>query len=209
VQVEPFRVFLKHVCSGLIYLHDNEYMHRDLKPENILLKVEEGRAVVKLADFGTIKDFKETTQGDEKNLHSADPGTTKYGAPEVIYYEGPYTTSCDLWSVSITSVQLISGYHPVVTDESRNSTSRSSNTIYCRRISSDDPFTDLPDKVGLGGKLGEILGRCLERDPEERPSAGDVLEVVGGLENGGVLLRDWFESLGIGEDIETKRARKR
>ena len=97
----------------------------------------------------------------------------------------------------------------MVTDESRNSTSRSSNDIYCRRISSDDPFTDLPEKVGLGGKLGEILGRCLERDPEERPSAGDVLKVVGGLENDGVLLRDWFDNLGIGEDIETKRARKR
>ena len=55
VQVEPFRAFLKHVCSGLIYLHDNGYMHRDLKPGNILLKVEEGRAVAKLADFGTIK----------------------------------------------------------------------------------------------------------------------------------------------------------
>ena len=55
VRVEPFRAFLRHVCSGLIYLHDRHYMHRDLKPGNILLKAEGGTAVVKLADFGTIK----------------------------------------------------------------------------------------------------------------------------------------------------------
>ena len=55
VQVLPFKAFLKHVCSGLKYLHTNNYMHRDLKPGNVLLRADNGAAVVKIADFGTIK----------------------------------------------------------------------------------------------------------------------------------------------------------
>ena len=55
VQVMPFKVFLKHVCSGLQYLHSNHYMHRDFKPGNVLLRANNKAAVVKIADFGTIK----------------------------------------------------------------------------------------------------------------------------------------------------------
>ena len=46
-------VIMEQIATGLGYLHGQEppLMHRDIKPSNILVTVEDGRHVVKLADF--------------------------------------------------------------------------------------------------------------------------------------------------------------
>jgi serine/threonine protein kinase len=55
--------------------------------------------------------------------------------------------------------------------------------------------------MGLEEDLADILAQCLERDPEKRPSAEDVLKFLGGEQDDGRLLYEWFRSeLGIYED---------
>ena len=40
--------FMKQLCEGLAYLHENNILHRDLKPQNILLTAEHD---VKIGNF--------------------------------------------------------------------------------------------------------------------------------------------------------------
>ena len=52
-------LFIKEAVEGVYHLHsqDPPVVHRDLKTENLLLKVEHGKLVLKLGDFGTAREF--------------------------------------------------------------------------------------------------------------------------------------------------------
>ena len=47
-EIDAFYFFVQ-VCSGLYFLHTNEYIHRDIKPENLLI---ENDSILKICDFG-------------------------------------------------------------------------------------------------------------------------------------------------------------
>lgn len=52
---------VSQIATGLQFLHRNDIIHRNLKPSNILISLwEDGRATVKLSDFGISKVFEET-----------------------------------------------------------------------------------------------------------------------------------------------------
>lgn len=55
VKKQAFCAYLKHVLSGLSFIHEWTLMHRDIKDSNTLVKINEGKVVIKLSDFGTVK----------------------------------------------------------------------------------------------------------------------------------------------------------
>jgi serine/threonine protein kinase len=69
------------IIEGVNYLHTQSppLIHRDLKPVNILLKRDKRGNLVKIADFGLLAIHKFVEES-----HTADKGTVKYMAPEVI-----------------------------------------------------------------------------------------------------------------------------
>lgn len=76
---------LKHVTSGLEYLHQRKIIHRDLKPENIVSKLNNARNhdgkqstnTYKIIDLGFAKEL------GPKSLTSSFLGTLQYAAPEL------------------------------------------------------------------------------------------------------------------------------
>ena len=66
----------KQLCDVLAYLHSRiqPVIYRDMKPSNIMLKPD---GKVMLIDFGTAREFKETSVADTTCL-----GTQGYAAPE-------------------------------------------------------------------------------------------------------------------------------
>lgn len=71
------RLYLKQLCEGLKYMHENGVCHRDLKPENIML---DDKFNVKIADFG----FAALTAGKDKDgMLRTQLGTHSYMAPEI------------------------------------------------------------------------------------------------------------------------------
>jgi eukaryotic-like serine/threonine-protein kinase len=58
-----------HVCSAVQHAHQKGIIHRDLKPGNILVTTVDGRAILKVIDFGVAKALGQKLT--EKTLHTS------------------------------------------------------------------------------------------------------------------------------------------
>lgn len=146
----------RQVLSGLKYLHVNGVTHRDLKPANILV---DNSAVVKICDFGVSR---------SENVQTINPGqqhmvgTPWYIAPEMVEYR-PYTTSVDIWSLGCTVLELATGrrpYHEL-----------SAMQVLFRMV--EDRGPRIPSHLSEEAK--DFLKACWIWDPQERPSAAELL----------------------------------
>jgi len=101
---EPEAVCLvAQVCKAVEYMHSVGIIHRDLKPENLLFK-DSDHKVIKIADFGESRSFK------EGQLHTY-CGTPDYMAPEIIRGES-YSSEVDIWSIAVITYVMLAGYPP-------------------------------------------------------------------------------------------------
>lgn len=99
--------FMRQFANGLKYLQDNNIVHRDLKPQNLLLhKDDDGKLVLKIADFGFAK-YMDSQQGLLETLC----GSPLYMAPEILRGES-YTALADLWSVGAILYEMLCGRPP-------------------------------------------------------------------------------------------------
>eukprot|EP01135_Chromosphaera_perkinsii_P009288 Nk52_evm40s1705 gene=Nk52_evmTU40s1705 len=96
------KFYVSEVLVAIDYLHSLGIVYRDLKPENILITA---KGHIKLIDFGFAK---EIGNGKAKSF----VGSPVYIAPEVIKTREGYGKSCDLWSIGVLTVELLSGHLP-------------------------------------------------------------------------------------------------
>ncbi|KPI85196.1 putative protein kinase [Leptomonas seymouri] len=94
--------FMRQMLQALAYIHKRGYFHRDLKPENLLLRKEaSGEEVLKLADFGLVKE-----------IHSRPPftdyvSTRWYRSPELLLQDRFYSSPVDIWATGCIMAELI------------------------------------------------------------------------------------------------------
>eukprot|EP01017_Pseudomicrothorax_dubius_P028439 TRINITY_DN3378_c0_g1_i1.p1 TRINITY_DN3378_c0_g1~~TRINITY_DN3378_c0_g1_i1.p1 ORF type:complete len:1082 (+),score=271.01 TRINITY_DN3378_c0_g1_i1:140-3385(+) len=147
-------IYIKQVLTGLDYLHSQGVVHRDIKGANILTTKE---GVVKLADFGVATKLSET----EKCLSFA--GTPYWMAPEMIEMRGHISTSCDIWSVGCTIIELLTGnppYHEL-----------GQYPAMFRIVQDDHPA--LPN--GISESCRSFLLKCFQKEPGLRIDAKRLL----------------------------------
>ena len=89
------RRILLEVALGLEYLHSEHVVHRDIKPANVLL---DGEMHAKISDFGIATRFAMETL-------TADIGTARYMAPEVIF--GPYDERADIFAFGVLTWETL------------------------------------------------------------------------------------------------------
>ncbi|KAF0899577.1 hypothetical protein E2562_020770 [Oryza meyeriana var. granulata] len=90
------------ISKGMDYLHQNNIIHRDLKTANLLMGYHQ---VVKIADFGVAR------QGNEDGQMTAETGTYRWMAPEIINHK-PYDHKADVFSFAIVLWELATSKVP-------------------------------------------------------------------------------------------------
>jgi len=137
---------LLQIAEALVVAHDAQIIHRDLKPANILLTDSDR---VKVLDFGI------AARLDVDSSGGGVCGTPYYMAPEQIRGEMP-TPATDIYSLGTTAYHLATGHPPF----------RKGNVIQAQlEKKPKDPCEENPE---LSRELGNIILRCLEKDPTKR-----------------------------------------
>lgn len=155
---ELVRNYTRQLLMGLEYLHGARIVHRDLKGGNILVTRD---GIVKLADFGASKAYKDATITDGmKSLR----GSVFWMAPEVIKGTG-YGRRADVWSLGCTVIEMLSGKHPWPELDNHWS------AMFQIAKNVDGP----PRPEHITDLARDFLDKCLEYDPKQRPTAAELL----------------------------------
>lgn len=195
LHVNVIRVYTKQLLDGLAYLHANNVIHRDIKCANILV---DDQGIVKLADFGASKRLDPAqvratkTDGDvsqsrdslkehlQKQSEVDSPlafgaaatmirGTPYYMAPECVTNHGDVGFAADIWSLGCSVLEMLTGNPPW---KKRNFPSVHALMFFLAE-SGETPVQDIPQKAPH--ELKTFLSACFRRNPEERPSAKQLL----------------------------------
>jgi serine/threonine protein kinase/formylglycine-generating enzyme required for sulfatase activity/dienelactone hydrolase len=156
------------LADALTSAHGQGVVHRDLKPANIMFDAD-GR--VKILDFGLAKLTEEvssdgaTVTSDGRTMAGQMIGTLAYMSPEQA--EGANVDHrSDIFSLGIVLYQMATGTQPFQGPTFVSTLSA---------ILKDTPPPIVDRNQALPGALGDIIDRCLAKEPGKRfQSAGDL-----------------------------------
>ncbi|MFI0483302.1 protein kinase [Actinomadura sp. 9N215] len=147
------------VAAALVAIHSAGLVHRDLKPSNVLLSISGPRVI----DFGIARAL------DMASSHTRTGqvvGTPGWIAPEQITTQN-ITPAVDVFAWGCLVAYAASGRNPFGQG--------SFQILAARAVHAEPEIGDLP------GSLSGLVRSALRKDPEQRPSARDLLlALVGG-----------------------------
>ena len=173
-----------HIAKALHEAHKAGICHRDLKPSNIMTSVDFSMESIKLTDFGIAKLAEaeilaemELFAQNEATLLSSNTllGAVPYMAPECWDDWKGAGMPMDIWALGCVMYHLLAGVPPFGVGQM----AIKNVTLYqVGRYSISKPswFGMHPDTRELESNLWEILNTCLVVEPQERPTAEDVIK---------------------------------
>ncbi|MDT0441376.1 bifunctional serine/threonine-protein kinase/ABC transporter substrate-binding protein [Streptomyces johnsoniae] len=157
------------LAEALEAIHAAGVVHRDLKPSNVLLAGDGPRVI----DFG----ISLAITGTSLTQTGAIVGTPGFIAPEQLRGAGAGPAS-DVFALGAVLVYAVTGTGPFG--------SGLAHEVNFRAAYEPADLTRMPD-----GGLRELVGRCLEKDPERRPGVAELVERLGD-DAGGLAALDWL-----------------
>ncbi|XP_051884663.1 myosin light chain kinase 3 [Pristis pectinata] len=152
-------IFVKQICEGIQYIHQQYVLHLDLKPENILCVNTTGNQI-KIIDFGLARRYK------PREKLKVNFGTPEFLAPEVVNYD--YVSfSTDMWSVGVITYMLLSGLSPFLGD---HDTETMNNIINANWEFDDEGFENVSEEAK------EFVSNLLVKEKCNRSSASQCLK---------------------------------
>jgi serine/threonine protein kinase len=167
VPLEQLLPLAAHVGAALRYMELKGVVHLDVKPDNIVMGIPP-----RLIDLSVARSL-------ERAARIRSPvGTDAYMAPEQCDpagHPGEVGPPADVWGLGATLHHALSGAVPFP----RPSGARESEDPQVRfpqLVSEPDP---LPGRLPPG--LGELIAGCLEKRPEDRIAAAELVDGLGPL----------------------------
>ena len=141
------RFYTAELILAVESIHKLDCIHRDIKPDNILI---DKNGHIKLSDFGLAKISENLGQSPilykknkknrpthQKNFSCV--GTAYYVAPEVLKKTG-YSEDIDWWSVGVIFFEMLVGYAPFCSEETKD---------VCYKVINWKKFLKIPDDIVL------------------------------------------------------------
>lgn len=139
-------VAIQHAALGLASIHQKGGIHRDMKPDNLFVSRTGSGLNVKVGDFGY---GRLPSPFSKSAMTRSAHGTDGYKAPE-LYRGSEFNPKCDIYSLGITGIELITG-------------SKERDSIRSRWISDD---------------VKKLLLKMTSTKPEKRPDAAVVADTA-------------------------------
>ena len=149
--LDSVRVLGAGVAEALGAIHAAGVIHRDLKPSNILV-AEDGPHVI---DFGVARAI------DASGI-TARSGTAGFMAPEVLLGQ-TLTSACDVFALGMVLAHAV-GSRPFGLGPAE--------AIAYRVVHEE------PDLSGLDPQIRDVVAACLAKEPAERPTPAQILELL-------------------------------
>ncbi|WP_433337663.1 protein kinase domain-containing protein [Spirillospora sp. CA-294931] len=180
---DAVRALAAGLAEALAAIHGAGVVHRDLKPENVLLTAGGPRVI----DFGIARPEEATAI----TRPGAVVGTPGFMAPEQVAGEavGP---PGDVFTLGAVLAYAATGSEPFGTGSIRSRQYRVM-TVQADLDGVTEPL------------LAEVIAACLRREPERRPSAGEVLEMLGPREDSSLQGTRWLPAP-VAEAIDRRAA---
>jgi serine/threonine-protein kinase len=163
---------LKDVMRALAYAHSAGIVHRDIKPDNILLA---GNAAL-VTDFGVAKAVSAARErgqvqpGQSITGVGISLGTPQYMAPEQAAADPNADARADFYALGIVAYEMLVGSPPFH--------GRTPQALLAAQL------TELPPPLAsrrydVPIALSNLIMKCLEKDPADRPrTASELLHVL-------------------------------
>ncbi|KYR00773.1 TTK family protein kinase [Tieghemostelium lacteum] len=169
INVNYIRVYWQQMLQAVHTIHEERIVHGDLKPANFVSVA----GNLKLIDFGIAK----AIQSDDTTniIRDSQIGTMNYISPEALIdtsSSGPGGKQCmklgrasDIWSLGCILYEMAFGYPPF----------KSYSNMFTKyhAIINPNHVIHFPDHKNQN--LLDVLKRCLQRKPQDRPTIPELL----------------------------------
>jgi serine/threonine protein kinase len=170
--VEDAVDYVLQACAAMVEAHGEGIIHRDIKPGNLFLTQRpNGAPLVKVLDFGISKASPGgQAEGITQTQDFGTMGSPPYMSPEQARSAKHVDVRSDIWSLGVVLYHLISGELPFFAD---NVAEVFAQILY------EEPTDIRHAAPWVSRRLGAVIMRCLEKDPDDRYA--DVTELVAAL----------------------------
>ena len=183
--VHPFykHYLIYSICNGLKTVHSKGIVHGDLKCANILLSDEkkfyigkESYPIPKIADFGL----------SQLRPNTVAAGTPGFIAPEVLKGSG-LSFKTDIFALGMVMFEILSGLKPLNSNYGETKSFFKERKIPCTKeilklaweLKIEEFLPRVNDKFYKF--FYSIMIKCIDDDPEKRPSIFDIFTIVESL----------------------------
>jgi hypothetical protein len=166
---------LGQVAAALSEAHRKGLIHRDIKPANVLITRAHVLDLVKIVDFGLVKEVLNATPGHEATAtqQGVITGTPAYMSPEAVAHPEKVDSRSDVYSLGCLAYYLLT--------QSAVFTGQSTIEVCSHHLHTAPVPMSVRGPREVPRPLEELVLSCLAKAPEARPTADALVAALRGM----------------------------